>query len=111
MTSLGVKNLHKEFELRRANLELPPVAERPTERPVFAQPAAPSTLSAAASDAPVPEVVAPPEIIPPRVTPNEPAERESDARRPVKAPRVSRWDTVDDVEILPSKRGQYRKRH
>jgi len=29
----------------------------------------------------------------------------------VKSPRVSRWDTVDDVEILPSKRGQYRKRH
>ncbi|UWZ86583.1 GumC family protein [Occallatibacter riparius] len=110
MTSLGVKNLRKELEAHRAHLELPADVERPAERPIFAQPEAPAS-TAAASRALLPEVVARPEIIPPRVTPNEPAERESDVRRPVKAPRVSRWDTVDDVEILPSKRGQYRKRH
>jgi uncharacterized protein involved in exopolysaccharide biosynthesis/Mrp family chromosome partitioning ATPase len=112
MTSLGVKNLHKELELRKAHLELAPPVERPIERPVFAQPETPAALSAETIEMPVREVVARPEIIPPRIAALEPVERESDLRRPVqKSPRVSRWDTVDDVDILPSKRGQYRKRH
>jgi uncharacterized protein involved in exopolysaccharide biosynthesis len=110
MTSLGVKNLHKELEQRKTQPELEPVAERPIERPVFAQPestAAPTNESIAM---PVREVTARPEIIPPRVA-IEHVERESDLRRAVKSPRISRWDTPDDVDILPSKRGQYRKRH
>jgi Mrp family chromosome partitioning ATPase len=111
MTSLGVKNLHKELELRKTQLELAPVLERPIERPVYAQPETPAALATGTIEMPVREVTARPEIIPPRIAAVEPVERESDLRRPVKSPRVSRWDTVDDVEILPSKRGQYRKRH
>jgi hypothetical protein len=110
MTSLGVKNLHKELELRKTHLELAQVVERPIERPVYAQPATPAAVSDETIEMPVREVMARPEIIPPRNA-MEHVERESDLRRPVKSSRVSRWDTTDDVETLPSKRGQYRKRH
>jgi len=110
MTSLGVKNLHKELELRKTHLELAPVVERPIERPVYAQPEAPAAVSDGTIEVPVREVMARPEIIPPRIA-MEHVERESDLRRAVKSPRVSRWDSADDVETLPSKRGQYRKRH
>ncbi len=110
MTSLGVKNLHKELELRKTHLELAPVVERPIERPIYAQPETPAAVSDGTIEMPVREVMARPEIIPPRVA-MEHVERESDLRRSVKSSRVSRWDSVDDVETLPSKRGQYRKRH
>jgi polysaccharide biosynthesis transport protein len=110
MTSLGVKNLHKELELRKTHLELAQVVERPIERPVYAQPETPAAVSEGTIEMPVREVMARPEIIPPRNA-TEHVERESDLRRPVKSTRVSRWDTTDDVETLPSKRGQYRKRH
>jgi hypothetical protein len=115
MTSLGVKNLHKEQELRKAQTEFEPLVERPTERPVFAQPQWPAPLSTDAIQMPVPEVTASPEIIPPRIAiepiERNPVERDADLRRPAKASRVSRWDTADDMDTLPSKRGQYRKRH
>jgi hypothetical protein len=110
MTSLGVKNLHKELEQRKTHLELAPVVERPIERPIYAQPETPAAVSHGTIEMPVREVMAHPEIIPPRVA-MEHVERESDLRRAVKSPRVSRWDSADDVETLPSKRGQYRKRH
>jgi uncharacterized protein involved in exopolysaccharide biosynthesis len=110
MTSLGVKNLHKELELRKTQPELEPVVERPIVRPVFAQPESPAVPPNETTEMPVREVTARPEIIPPRVA-IEHVERESDLRRAAKSPRISRWDTPDDVDILPSKRGQYRKRH
>ncbi|HEY3707145.1 MAG TPA: hypothetical protein VGL22_18940 [Terracidiphilus sp.] len=111
MTSLGIKQLHKEAEIRKTHQE-PEMAEhaaepsvaRPVERAVFAQPSGDVT----ASGSRVREVTAKPEIIPPMVV-VEPAERP--ASRPGKSPRVSRWEIADDVETLPSVRGQYRKRH
>jgi hypothetical protein len=110
MTSLGVKNLHKELELRKTHLELTPVVERPIERPVYAQPETLVAVSEGTIEMPIREVMALPEIIPPRNA-MEHVERESELRRPVKSTRVSRWESMDDVETLPSKRGQYRKRH
>jgi hypothetical protein len=102
LVSLGLKNLHREDEFRTAPLETEP--PRIPERPVYAQPAN------APEGAPEPEtVVARPEIIPPRIAP-ESSDRATDPVRPVKPPRVSRWDSADDVETLPSRRGQYRRR-
>jgi uncharacterized protein involved in exopolysaccharide biosynthesis len=112
MTSLGINHLHKETELRKTPL-LEPIAERsearPVERPVFAQPDTPAEPASQRADVPVREVIAQPEIIPPQAG-IETTDREAPANRAVKSPHVSRWDIVDDVETLPSKRGQYRKR-
>jgi uncharacterized protein involved in exopolysaccharide biosynthesis len=117
MTSLGIKSLHREPEPRRSTPELDaplersaerPV-ERPTERAVFAQPEKPINRANSAVDSGIREVKAQPEIIPPQAE-SEVVERETPSNRPTKPARVSRWDTLDDVETLPSKRGQYRKR-
>jgi hypothetical protein len=107
MTSLGIKNLHKEVEHRRADSD----PDYATERSVFAQPDTPLELDKGRVKTPPHEVKAAPEIIPPRVA-GETAEheREKEMARPAKTTRISQWDTVDEVETLPSRRGQYRKR-
>jgi hypothetical protein len=107
MTSLGIKNLHKEMELRKLYPEQETVVERSFERSVFAQPIMSAPSPSGRVNTPAREVIALPEILPPRAA-LEHVEREADLKRPV--PRVSRWETADDVETLPSKRGQYRKR-
>jgi hypothetical protein len=108
LVSLGVKNLHKESEFRNAP-EADVTFERLPERPVFAQPDTPETDNGRANTAPA-LVKAQPEIIPPRLAPVESIEREKDSARAVKSPQVSRWDSPEDVDTLPSRRGQYRKR-
>lgn len=107
MSSLGIRNLQKEPETRKSAPEAEEPEERPYERPIYAQPASPRPPSNGNGHAQPAEVLAAPEIIPPH---NETAEheREREKGRPVKSSR--RWDTADDVETLPSKRGQYRKR-
>ncbi|HWE84232.1 MAG TPA: hypothetical protein VG267_04765 [Terracidiphilus sp.] len=111
MSSLGVNNLHKDAEFKKANPEAEPEPGRLSERAVFAQPEAPLELAGGPAPTLLAEVVAAPEIIPPRIA-NDMVEREREKEmaRPVKSPRLSRWDMPDDVETLPSVRGQYRKR-
>jgi hypothetical protein len=109
MTSLGIKNLHKEMELRKSYPEQETIVERPFERPVFAQLVTSVPSPSGRVNTPAREVIALPEILPPRAA-LEHVEREADLKRPAKSPRVSRWEAADDVETLPSKRGQYRKR-
>ncbi|HEY2856847.1 MAG TPA: hypothetical protein VGJ21_00350 [Terracidiphilus sp.] len=117
MTSLGIKNLHKEAEYRRGTSDLEPASERQGERPVFAQEVDPADSSSGHATLQSAAVVAAPEIIPPRLTSEVTVERDRDREKEretahrVKSPRLSRWDMADDVETLPSKRGQYRKRH
>jgi len=109
MTSLGIRNLQKESELSKAFSEPESRSERQPERAVFAQPQSHDHVAHSRERAATAEVTASPEIIPPRAA-IEHVEREKEVSRPVKSPRVSRWDSVDDVETLPSLRGQYRKR-
>ncbi|HTX74669.1 MAG TPA: hypothetical protein VMD29_00595 [Terracidiphilus sp.] len=107
--SLGVQNLHHGAEQRKAEALGEPRVERLPERAVYAQPAEPI----ATGDPNGAQVTARPEIIPPRFD-AEAAQREKEARTPktpVKPPPINRWDSPDDVEILPSRRGQYRRRH
>ena len=86
-----------------------PGYERNAERPVYAEPVSYSTVRGDAEmlapDAA--SVVAKPEFLPPRQVLESP-EREREPVRPV--PKRLRWDAPDDVETLPSWRGQYRKR-
>jgi len=109
MVSLGMKNLHKEAELRHAS-ESEVTFEQVPERPVYAQPDSPEAEGWKGNGIPA-LVKAQPEIIPPRLAVVEATDREKELSRAVKSPQVSRWDSPDDVEILPSRRGQYRKRH
>jgi hypothetical protein len=53
-------------------------------------------------------VKAKPEFLPPKQVLAESTEREKEPVRPV--PKRLRWDAPEDVETLPSWRGQYRKR-
>ena len=107
LVSLGVQNLHHGAEQRKADALSEPGVERLPERAVYAQPVEPNG-NGAFSPAPM-EVTARPEIIPPRFNP-APVEREKEPKTPVKPPPIHRWDSPDDVEILPSRRGQYRRR-
>jgi hypothetical protein len=107
MSSLGIRNPHKDVDARNEYSELEPRLERQPERAVFAQPE--THAQVVYSGGRTAEVIAAPEIIPPRAA-MEQVEREKEVSRPVKSPRVSRWDTPDDVQTLPSLRGQYRKR-
>lgn len=103
LVTLGLKTLNQEGQQPEAAVE-----ERPAQRPVYAEPYRPAIAHV---DQPTPQaVIAQPEFLPPRVA-AEPAEREKDPApqaRPVK-PSSNRWGD-DDIETLPSWRGQYRKR-
>ena len=116
LVSLGLRSLSKDAELREAETAEPRIArvpDRPAERPVYAEPLAPLATAAAAqvpATDPV-EVVATPEFLPPKpmieVTEKEP---EMEQARPASPGRKNRRDSSDDIETLPSWRGQYRKR-
>lgn len=108
LVSLGIQNLHQASEQRKAEARNEPRYERPPERPVYAQPVNPNGnggLKAASA-----EVIAPPQIIPPTFNPLA-VTREKEPKTPLKPPPINRWDSVDDVDILPSRRGQYRQRY
>jgi hypothetical protein len=110
LVSLGKKAANTEPEFRGRAQDGESASERNQERPVYAEPitGSPSwgTVDSVALDAA--SVKATPEFLPPRQQAVEAAEREKEPVRPV-AKRV-RWDAPDDVETLPSWRGQYRKR-
>lgn len=118
LVSLGLRSLNNKDDEYHESAEASReprherAAERPAERTVYSEPLAPL---ASADDAEVvgfdPALVtATPEFLPPRpvveVTEKEP---EKEPRAPA-APRKNRWDSTDDLETLPSWRGQYRKR-
>ena len=93
--------------------EAPTHAERVSERPVYAEPEAGQDIPTVGTAGQVETVTARPEILRPR--PAESPDRERERVRPVpasprRASQDERWDAPDDVDILPSWRGQYRKR-
>jgi hypothetical protein len=105
LVSLGIETLHQGMEQRKAESEAR--AAKAAERAIFAQPAGPAGSSRQASDS----VTARGEIMPPRLE-KDTTQREKTpkpAKTPLKSPRVSSWESPDDVDILPSRRGQYRR--
>jgi len=109
LVSLGMKAVHSEGELQGRGEGLEQTFERNPERAVYAEPVGYSTAHGVGETLPPDpnSVKAKPEFLPPRQV-VETAEREKEPPRPV-AKRL-RWDAPDDVETLPSWRGQYRKR-
>ena len=109
LVSLGIETLHQGVEQRKAEAQSdarPPRMPVP-ERAIQAQPAGPDPSGNFPGDS----VTARPEIIPPRFQADT-AEHEKAAKAPktpIKSPRV--WENSDDVDILPSRRGQYRRNH
>ena len=111
--TLGLKNLNKEAKPEDEAAESAPQPGRGTERQANARsftpvPAQPSPSRSSASGASPILVTAQPEILPP-----EPSTEKIDKERSWKSKSVARHDrrdAFDDVEILPSWRGQYRKK-
>jgi succinoglycan biosynthesis transport protein ExoP len=109
LVSLGLKALNKESEFHGEETDLGERHERNAERPVYAEPVSVSPSRGAEALAPdAASVKATPEFLPPKPALEATTEREKDAVRPV--PKRLRWDDPQDVETLPSWRGQYRKR-
>ncbi len=110
LVSLGLKALNTESE-HHDRQDLDGGFERNQERSVYAEPIDISPMRDAgemlAPDAA--SVRAKPEFLPPKpIVETTEREREKDIPRAV--PKRLRWDAPEDVETLPSWRGQYRKR-
>jgi hypothetical protein len=109
LVSLGLKALHTDSDYQGRSQDEEQAYDRNQERSVYAEPIGPSSFRG------VPETLAPdamsvtakPEFLPPRPA-LETTEREKEPARSV--PKRLRWDAPEDVETLPSWRGQYRKR-
>ena len=110
LVSLGLKALNKEADLQGRTADVEPQYERNAERPVYAEPVTYSPARGSVETLPpdAASVKAKPEFLPPKQVAAETTEREKEPVRPV--PKRLRWDAPEDVETLPSWRGQYRKR-
>jgi hypothetical protein len=106
LVSLGRRSLiEQEYGADEADTE--PRFERATVRPAFHE--APTTKKEPAGSASAPvRVTAPPEFLPPQ--PAAEGEREKEPLRPTPpVPRRER-ESPDEIQTLPSWRGQYRKK-
>ena len=111
LVSLGLKALNKESEFHGQSPDDVPQYERNAERPVYAEPITVSPSSGTFETLPpdAASVKAKPEFLPPKpALEASDREKEKEPVRPV--PKRLRWDDPQDVETLPSWRGQYRKR-
>ncbi len=106
LVSLGRRSLIEDEEgADEADPE--PRFERATVRPAYNEPLPSEAEPAASAPAPV-RVTAPPEFLPPK--PAAEAEKEKEPLRPTPpVPRRER-ETPDEIQTLPSWRGQYRKK-
>jgi len=108
---LGLKDLHKGEEPQEPEAEALPEPERVSERPAFVHayasaPAAGARNRAARTSSP--HVTAAPEFLPPGPK-AEKAEKENLWQNDAAGHR-DRRDAYDEVQILPSWRGQYKKK-
>jgi hypothetical protein len=113
--SLGTKNLNMPAEGRERSAEIPPYQEQ-MQRLAYGQSYPEQTHSpfmqnsgrrdAAAASPRL--VTAPPEFLPPKTVAD--ADDDEQGRKGSSIGRRDRRDAYDDVEILPSWRGQYKKK-
>jgi hypothetical protein len=110
LVSLGIQTLHQGAEQRKSEAGSEARTARVPERAIYAQP----VEADSGGDQPAESVTAPPQIIPPRFNSGA-AERDKASatapKTPAKSPRVRSWESPDDVDILPARRGQYRRNH
>ena len=104
--SLGLKKVDQSAEANQPAAEQPEAVQQRPLRPAYPGPVAPAAAAPAppqtAESSPI-LVTAPPEILPPKP---EAEEKSTKSSRRAGA-RLDRRDTWDDVEILPSWKGQY----
>jgi succinoglycan biosynthesis transport protein ExoP len=115
LLSLGTKNLNMPAEGRERSAEIPPYQEQ-MQRLAYGQSYPEQTHSpfmqnsgrrdAAAASPRL--VTAPPEFLPPKTVAD--ADDDEQGRKGSSIGRRDRRDAYDDVEILPSWRGQYKKK-
>lgn len=106
LVSLGRRSLIED-ESAADEADTEPRFERASARPAYHEPPTAETESIASAPAPV-RVTAPPEFLPPK--PAAEAEKEKEPLRPTPpVPRRER-ESPDEVQTLPSWRGQYRKK-
>jgi uncharacterized protein involved in exopolysaccharide biosynthesis len=115
LLSLGTKNLNMPAEGRERSAEIPPYQEQ-MQRLAYGQSYPEQTHSpfmqnsgrrdAAAASPRL--VTAPPEFLPPKTVAD--ADDDEQGRKGPSIGRRDRRDAYDDVEILPSWRGQYKKK-
>ncbi len=108
LVSLGRRSL-KDAELAGDEPDLEPRFERATIRPAYPDAEAPvgDIDSAATGPSPV-RVTAQPEFIRPKTMPE--IEKEKESVRPTPPPRRDSKEAQDEIQTLPSWRGQYRKK-
>lgn len=107
LVSLGIQALNKQT----GYVSREPDPDRKPERPMYRGPVDPALKNDAVEDSVQEPVLvkAQPEFLPPRpMVETTERERENEQVRPV--PERLRSEAADDVETLPSWRGQYRKR-
>ncbi|HWE85584.1 MAG TPA: hypothetical protein VG267_11615 [Terracidiphilus sp.] len=108
LVSQGIQNLHRKMEQRRQVAAREPRMETLPESDIIVQSMEPDEND---DSWPAPmEVTGHPELNPLLFNP-EPAERDEEPKTPAQPPPINRWDGPDDIDILPSQRGQYRPRH
>lgn len=110
LVSLGIQTLHQGAEQRKSEAETESRTPRVPEREIYAQPVGTDS----GGEQPWESVTAPPQIIPPRFSTAAPEREKAPApapKTPLKTPRVRSWESPDDVDILPARRGQYRRNH
>jgi hypothetical protein len=104
LVSLGRRSLlEDEYGVEEADTE--PRFERATVRPAYHEP--PTTETESGGSAPV-RVTAPPEFIRPQ--PAAEAEKEKEPLRPTPPVARRERESPDEIQTLPSWRGQYRKK-
>ena len=115
--SLGLKNLSKSRGAAPAGEEPSPSLENEPEPKVLARgltpfaesaPVTPTPAKAEAPSAPASPVIAEPEFLPPREF--VPIKDREPSRETGSGVRYDLLDEDDDIQILPSRRGQYKKR-
>jgi hypothetical protein len=107
LVSLGRRSLNKdaEFETGDSHSDLEPRFERATVRPAY--PDSPQPADEAPESATPVRLTAQPEFLPPK--PMIEVEKEKEAVRPTPAARRGDGEP-DEIQTLPSWRGQYRKK-
>jgi hypothetical protein len=108
LISLGRKSLAQDADLGVQDPDFEPRFERATVRPAFAKPGGPEVEAAESKSTSPARVAVQPEFFRPRAASE--TEREKEPLRPNPQPLRDKPDSQEEIETLPSVRGQYRRK-
>jgi hypothetical protein len=109
LVSLGRRSLTQDVDLAGKDTDLEPRFERATVRPTSAEPGPSKTDASEGGSPSSARVTVRPEFLRPRAAAE--AEKEKEPLRPTSPqPLRDKADSQDEIETLPSVRGQYRRK-